>query len=159
MITRSYPIAALNCISLILLVMIMYFFYSLTMSSFMSNEYGFRGINCKVMIITQILMFSTQGLYSTSFFFKESLKKTINLISTFDILFLLMVNILYSLTQINFGFFDKISFFLKFINNFCFCSGVVEIYLYLFVAENDKCEEIHNIVFFIFELVNGLLLS
>ena len=61
-ITRSYPIAALNFISLILLVMMMYFFYSLTMSSIMSNEYGFRGINSKVKILTQILIFSTQKL-------------------------------------------------------------------------------------------------
>ena len=106
-----------------------------------------------------ILLFSLQGVYSTSFYYDDNFRKNYHIIIAYIILVILMLNTLNTFKQINFVYNSRVCYFMKFMNNFCFISCLVEILIYHFIPELQKGDQRYYFGKLLFDVINGFILT
>lgn len=155
----KYIFCGLNFFFIIVLIMILYLYLIMISSLTFTHKFGTQVTNAHSEIIIKLIIFSLQGIYSSTFYFEIETRKKVHLYLCFFSLGLLFIDFLISLKQINFGTFSITSFFNKFITNFCIISGIIEICVYYLIKDKKTTDQKYYVFILIIEILNSAILT
>ena len=151
--------AIVNIVFMVLLFLIMYMFFVVSTSTSISNCYGFIYSFSKLGVFFNVILYSLQGVYSTSFFYTESFKENYLMIMCYISVGLIAMKIIYTFKEVNYLGGSILLRFVCFVNNFCFVSGITEIVIYHVISDKYKVQQGYYFVTLLFDLINGYILT
>ena len=156
----NYIVVSINILFILLLITAMYFFIILSSNRTISKTYGFQSSMSPICLYTSIILFSTQGFYSFVLFFKDDTYRDRNsIIMCYVFVMILFINAVSNFKQTNYSSHCLIDYFLRFINNFCFVSGVLELIIYHCYPSEQKRTQSFYIVKLILDVVNSVMIT
>ena len=154
-----YLILGLNIFFIIVLFVLLYNFFALTTTQTISNTFGFNYSFSRVDVSFYILMFSLQGVYSTSYYYTESYRKTYQIILCYIMIGMLGIKTFITFYQVNYLGCGILLRFISFLTHFCLISGVTEVMIYHIIGDSYKGDQVYYFVTLAFDLANALLTS
>lgn len=154
-----YLYCILNSVFIIILLGMLYIYLQLISTKTFTCRFGVQVPNSNFDVAVKITFFSFQGFYSCSFFFEEKHRKDLHLYLCCISLFLLVIDLIISLKQVNFASSSIVDFFNKFLRNFCIISGVIELLIH-FCLKNKNTNDQNYYLFFLFiEVLNAFIMT
>ena len=154
-----FLIGVLNCVFTFITAALLYMFILFSSTQLISPSYGYQCNISYAHIVIDILLFSLQGVYSSSEAFNEQSKRKYHLIVTYVLICVLLVKLLSGFKQVNYLSMHALPRFFTFMNCFCFISGVVEVLIYHFTPDSHKGDQRYYIITFLFDIVNAYILT
>ena len=155
----QYVFLILNIIFICLLMFSFYIFILFAANQSITSTYGFQMDMSHQDITFHIVLFSLQGLYSTSFYYDDDIRKKYDVLVAYILFFILLLSMLNSFKHINFHYSSKVCFSIRFMNNFCLVSCLIEILIYHFAPERQKGDQKYYFGKLILDVINGFILT
>ena len=156
---NMYVIFGINIFFLLILIFFLYEWYLLTSGQSLTNTFGFRYSFSTISVIFSIFFFSLQGVYSSTYHFKEDKRNDYQIIVCYIIVILLLMKTLYNYKQVNYVACGFLIRFINFLNNFSFISGITEIVIYHINPTSHKGDQMFYYTTLLFDFVNGVVLT
>ena len=155
-----YGITITNIVLIIISITCMYFFMILSSNRTISQTYGFQSSMSPICVFTSIILFSMQGVYSMLFYFDNVLyRNKLSIIVTYILVGVLFINAVSNFKQTNYNSHCLVDYFLRFINNFCFVSGIMELIVYYLYPNSQKNSQVFYIIKLLFDVVNAVMIT
>ena len=138
--TLQYMLSSFNLFFFILLIIIMIYFFYIMINPGLKYHYGIKASFSYKSIIIYSLMWSIQGVYTSSFILAPIKKKHFQIIVCYILVCLFILQDLLGLRRVSFLGKGTIDSFIKYMDNFVLTSGVIEIIVYHF-GPSDICSQ------------------